>query len=199
MPHHLTRRLARRLARLGGQAAIASLLAGAAWPGAAWEPNGTQRITAHLADGQQAVLGTVTFTPAAASTAAFRVTMRTEAFSDHFLSMREFKCLEGARELSCHVPFPYPNPGTLGPGDYAWLEHSLLFFYKAPADFGAKLWNGLYFEFRPTDTGLVGLPKAVDLNLIAAPARDPSKAPLRPALRHDIPADARWIRRLVIE
>ena len=113
--------------------------------------------------------------------------------------MKEFKCLEGPRELMCHVPYPYAQPGTVGERDYAWLEHSLLFMYKLPTEFGAKLWNGLYFRFERTPQGLVGRAQAVDLNRIGAPPDDPAVPPYKPALRDDIAPGSRWIESLVIE
>lgn len=166
---------------------------------AAWELGGTKAIFAVTADGARVKLGSVEFKPASDGATGFEIKMEPAPFSDHFLSMREFKCVQGATELTCHVPYPYANPRTVKAGDLTWLEHSLLFFYKRPADFGAKLWNGIYFELRATDAGLVGQPKAVDLNLIAAPPADPATPPYRPALRDDMPTDARWIRSLSIE
>ena len=165
---------------------------------AAWELNGTKAIVATTADGTRINLGSVDFTPTGDGAATFKVNLNATPFSDHFLSMREFKCLQGATELTCHVPYPYANPRTVKIGNLAWLEHSLIFFYKLPADFGAKLWNGIYFELQPTDSGLVGKPKAVDLNLIAAPPAN-SSPPYRSSLRDDMPATARWIRSLSIE
>jgi len=173
-----------------------------AWPAVdlgAWELNGAKSIIATAADGTRIPLGSVEFTPAAGGHSTFKVALDRGPFSDHFLSMREFKCLQGGTELTCHVPYPYAHPGTVKPGDFAWLEHSLLFFYKAPSEFGAKLWNGVYFEFRETSSGLVGKPSAVDLNLIAAPPANLSAPPFRPALRDEMPLQARWIRSVSIE
>jgi hypothetical protein len=166
---------------------------------AAFEFNGTKSIVAVTADGGRISIGTVQFTPAEGGASTFKVALKTEIFTDYFLSMREFKCLPSAKEVSCHVPYPYQNPSMAGPGNLAWLEHSLLFLYKTPAEFGAKLWNGVYYEFREQGSSLVGVPKAVDLNEISAPPSNSSIPPLRKALRHDMPADARWIRELVIE
>ena len=78
---------------------------------------------------------------------------------DHLLSMREFKCLPAAQEIACFVPYPYAQPGTVSATDMAWLEHSLLFFFKLPADFGAKLWSGMLFRFQVTPSALVGTPR----------------------------------------
>jgi hypothetical protein len=83
--------------------------------------------------------------------------------------------------------------------DLAWLEHALLFMFKTPSEFGAKLWNGVYFQLRPVGNSLVGTPQAVDLNRISAPPDKPGVPPYRPALRDDIPPTARWFNRLSID
>ncbi len=131
--------------------------------------------------------------------ARFKLDLEVEKFIDFFLSMREFKCLPNEKEITCYVPYPYEQPGTVRADDLRWLEHSLLFFYKTPAEFGANLWNGLYFELKAEGDALVGTPRAVDLNEISAPPADLSIPPYSEELRHEIPAGARWIRQLVIE
>lgn len=180
-------------------AALALALGALPQARAGFEFTGTKTLVAVTADGQRTAIGSVAFTPAEGDAASFRISFDSSVFTDHFLSMREFKCLPGATEITCHAPYPYRNPGTVRPSDLAWLEHSLLFLTKTPREFGARLWNGVYFEFRPRGSALVGLPKAVDLNEIAAPPADPTRPPFRKALRHDMPADARWLRELVIE
>lgn len=164
----------------------------------AWDLSGTKTISAVTRDKVSIVLGTVTFTPQADGSSRVALHMDHARFTDHFLSMKEFKCLEGADEVACHVPYPYKNPATVRTGDYAWLEHQLLFLYKQPRDFGAKLWNGVYYRLQPDDQGLVGLPQAVDLNLISAPPDDLNTPPYAPSQRDDIPDGARWIARLLI-
>ncbi|HMW23593.1 MAG TPA: hypothetical protein PKC59_09175 [Burkholderiaceae bacterium] len=195
LPKPRPHRGARPIASLGLLAALA--LTGSVT--AAFDFDGRKTLVAVTADGARTPLGHIDFTPAAGAPTTFRLALKTEVFTDHFLSMREFKCLNAAQEISCHVPYPYPNPATVGPGQLAWLEHSLLFLVKRPAEFGAKLWNGVYYEFQEQGAALVGRPKAVDLNEISAPPRDPSTPPFRKALRHDMPAQARWLRELVIE
>ncbi|MFM2055324.1 MAG: hypothetical protein RL456_3361 [Pseudomonadota bacterium] len=189
-------KLPRRLAHT-----LTLALAAAALPAGAQDLAGRRALAAVTASGARIALGSVEFTPAADGTTRFAIRLDSGPFTDHFLSMREFKCIEAPQELSCHVPYPYASPGTIRPAakDYAWLEHGLLFFFKQPKDFGAKLWNGLYFEFEPSAAGLVGRPKAIDLNAIAAPPKDPSVPPYPAATRHEIPEGARWIRALVIE
>jgi hypothetical protein len=193
--------------------ALVLLLAVACWPalgvqaqtpsGAAWALEGSKRIVVVTRGQQELVIGTVRFEPAGTGTARFRVTIDHAPFRDHFLSMREFKCLEGGPELTCHVPYPHAQPGTVGTqgkaGDLAWLEHQLMFFFKQPNEFGANLWNGLYFKLEATPRGLVGKPQAVDLNRISAPPAKADVPPFGPAQRDDMPAGKRWIEQLRVE
>jgi hypothetical protein len=159
---------------------------------------GDRTVTAHTRDGQALVLGTLSLSEAGAGRWAYRLTLDTGKFTDHFLSMKEFKCLTGGGEVTCHVPYPYASPRTLSATDLGWLEHDLLWLYKLPREFGAKLWNGLIFTLRVTDQGLVGTPQAVDLNLISSPPARLDVAPLRPALRDDIAPGTRWIESISI-
>lgn len=160
---------------------------------------GSKTVRLHARDGTAVVLGQVQFSPQADGRSAFQLTLDHAVFKDFFLSMKEFKCVEAPTEVFCHVPYPYPQPGIVAPGDLAWLEHSLLFMFKMPSEFGAKLWNGVYYQLKPTATGLEGLPQAVDLNRISAPPDKPGVPPFRRALRDDIPAGARWFQRLTID
>jgi hypothetical protein len=174
--------------------ALASLPA-RAW---AWDMAGTKTITLHGRDGKSVQIGFVTFAPKGERT-AFSIRMNTPALTDHFLSMREFKCIEGSGEILCHVPYPYDHPATVSITDFAWLEHALLFLYKLPKDFGAKWWNGVYYRLKLTDQGLVGLPEAIDLNQISAPHADLSVPPYGPDKRSEMAPGARWFDKLTIE
>ena len=166
---------------------------------AEWELNGVKSVIVTTAEGERIKLGNVSFTPMADGASSFRLSLDNRQFSDHFLSMRGFKCIQGPTELTCHVPYPYQSPNSVRRDNLVWLEHNLLFFYKLSSDFGAKLWNGIYFELKLTDSGLVGKPKAVDLDRISAPPDDPSVPPFGPDMRDDMPANARWLRSLSIE
>ena len=158
---------------------------------------GTRTITAVFRDGHQVPIGTVTFSSQANNVVGFNVVMDYSTFTDYFLSMKEFKCLEG-EEVSCHVAYPYKNPQTITQGDLSWLEHSLLFLYKKPREFGAKLWNGTYYAFKPTSKGLIGYAQAVDLNYISAPSNTPNIPPYAADKRVDTP-NARSVDHLLIE
>lgn len=178
-------------------ALLAVLLAFSPWA-SAWDLAGSKTISAVTREHEVIAIGRVVFTPLADGRSAFTLSMDSGRFVDHFLSMKEFKCLQGPDELLCHVPYPYKNPATVGSGDYAWLEHQLLFLFKQPRDFGAKLWNGLYFHLAPDDQGLVGTPQAVDLNLISAPPDDLLTPPYSPQLREAVASGAHWIDHLLI-
>jgi len=179
--------------------AAAALLLACAAPAWAWEPAGTHAVKLHARDGTVVTIGTVSFAPTGDGRQRFELKLDHRSFKDHFLSMREFKCLDGQGEILCHVPYPYARPDSVTLQDLAWLEHSLLFMYKLPREFGAKLWNGVYFRLQATDGGLVGTPQAVDLNLIGAPPARTDLPPYRPALRDDIAPGARWFGKLTIE
>jgi hypothetical protein len=162
-------------------------------------PEGEKSLVAVTRDGKQTRIGAVRFKAAGAGKATFRVQMDHAVMRDHFLSMREFKCLPAAQEITCFVPYPYAHPGTVSASDFGWLEHNLLFFFKQPADFGAKLWNGIIFKFALTPRGLVGSPQAVDLNRIGVPPENPGEPPYGRFDRDDFAPGARWIQELRIE
>jgi hypothetical protein len=181
------------------------LCASAVAADAAFVWQGEKDLLALTRDAQVHRIGTVTLSPAAAAPGgdaagrvAFRVRMDPAALQDYFLSMREFKCLPAAVEVSCHVPYPHPHPGWVTPDDLGWLEHHLLFLFKQPADHGAKLWNGLIFRFVMEGARLVGRPQAVDLNHISAPP-EPGAPPFGPHERDDVLPGARWLSGLRIE
>lgn len=188
---------------MGADRQALTALAAALWLSAAVAqpdlPEGEKSLVAVTRDGQRVRIGTVTFGPANAGRSTFRIRMDHAVMQDHFLSMREFKCLPATQEISCFVPYPHPHPGTVSASDFSWLEHNLLFFFKQPADFGAKLWNGIIFKFSPTPSGLVGTPQAVDLNRIGAPPERPDEPPFGHFDRDDFTPGARWVQTLRIE
>ena len=179
-----------------GAAALSLALPGFSAVASAWEMAGTKQITLRTRDGGTLRVGTVTFKPQGPG-ATFSLELDLTQFRDHFLSMREFKCLEGP-ELQCYIPYPYSNPKTVSANDLSWLEHSLMFFFKSPTDYGAKLSNGIYYAMRMTDEGITGSPQAVDLNDIASPPADLGTPPLAAAERTEMTPGSRWIEALDI-
>lgn len=167
-------------------------------PAHAWDLSGVRDIIAVTRDQQQLKIGSVEFSPRSDGKTGFRVIMDTDRFKDFFLSMKEFKCLEGSGEVVCHVPYPYQHPGVIDGDNFVWLEHSLLFLFKQPRDFGAKLWNGLYYRFVRDASGLTGTPHAVDLNVISAPPDDLRIPPYRIEAQDAVVPDSRFIAGLKI-
>lgn len=161
--------------------------------------SGERQVLLHGREGKPLRLGTVRFDPESGDRSRFTLALDHGVFKDFFLSMREFKCVEAPTEVFCHVPYPYPTTGIVSRADPAWLEHSLLFMFKTPSEFGAKLWNGIYFKLSAHGQGFVGRAQAVDLNRIATPPAQAAAPPLRPALRDDIATGVRWFDRLTIE
>lgn len=188
-----------RLGVAAGVLCVAGALLAPA-PSAAFDFQGDKALIAVTRDQVRTRIGTVSFSPLpAGGTARFSVRVDPQVLRDHFLSMREFKCLPGAQEITCFVPYPYAQPGTVSATDLGWLEHSLLFFFKQPADFGAKLWNGMLFRFEVTPTALVGTPQAVDLNRIGVPPEPLDVPPYGPMDRDAFAPGARWVQELRIE
>lgn len=176
---------------------LVALLALSALPALAWDMRGEKTLLIEPREGSPIRLGTVVFKPDGELT-RFEIKLDHRVFKDYFLSMKEFKCLDGPNEIQCHVPYPYANPRTVSAADLRWLEHSLLFLFKTQKEFGARLWNGLYYRLQAGDEGLVGTPEAIDLAQIGAPPADPSTPPYRPGDRSEIVPATRWFARLLI-
>lgn len=166
---------------------------------AAWALNGSKQLALHTRDGQTLPIGRVEFQPDGHGGARFELKFDPARFQEHFLSMRAFKCVDSADEIVCHVPYPYPSPQTVTAKDLRWLESHLIFLYKTPSEFGAKLWNGLYFRMQLGEHGIVGEVETVDLNEISAPPDHPDEPPYPPERRGEVTPGSRWIERLTIE
>ena len=122
---------------------------------------------------------------------------RDEAFTDHFLSMKEMKCIEGP-ELWCHISYPYPLNRDYN-STKAWLSHELLFMYKKPSQFGAKLWQGVYYKFVQDGGQLVGHAYGVDLNELAS-APEQTHRPFYDESEMELHnAQERWLPKLTID
>lgn len=159
--------------------------------------DGSRKIYLKSADGAEIEIGSVEFKKIG-DKITFALDVDRSKFKDFFLSMREFKCLEG-KEVQCYVPYPYPSKNTVSNSDLSWLETNLIFLYKSPAQFGATLGNGLYYKLERTPEGLEGRPYAVDLNAIAAPPDDDSTPPFPEAERQAIDEGSRWLTKLIIK
>lgn len=182
-------------ARLSALAVV--VIAACPVPGWSFDFAGTKHVVAHTRDGTDVAIGTVAFTPNG-SGYGYKLDMDMKPFKEFFLSMRPFKCLDGA-DVWCYVPYPYDHPHAVTAKDLSWLEHDLLFFWKTPTSYGAKMDNGLIYGFHAVGDALVGKPQAISLDKIASPPSDPKVPPYAAADRDDVGDGSRWIESLRIE
>ncbi|SIS41179.1 hypothetical protein [Neptunomonas antarctica] len=142
-------------------------------------------ILFNAATGEERTIGSLMLEQdEAAGSWTFEVVLDESQFTDKFLSMRPFKCLEKGTELLCHLPYTYENKYSITADDLTDLEYSLLFIRKAAKDYGIDPWDGTYYRLKWTQSGgLEGQLHEVNLNLLAAP---PEKGNLRPIVAEDL-------------
>lgn len=106
-------------------------------------------------------------------------------FTNHFLSMRPFRCFNQDKVMWCYLPYPYEKPAEVSADDMRSLEYDLLFIHRSANDYGIDAWNGLYFKVVDAKGGatggadgdnggnvageIVGELREVDLNILASP------------------------------
>lgn len=126
----------------------------------------------YLVDAQQneTRIGDVSFTDVGSGKSAVKVEINNDKFTDHFLSMRPFRCLEGQTEWFCYLPYPYDLRSIVTPEDLTDLEYQLLFLLKRPEEFGIDAWNGLYYKLDlEADGSIIGKLLEGDLNSLQSP------------------------------
>lgn len=146
------------------------------------------RITLENKSSQSIDIGTLKVS----ETGNYELNINYDGFQDYFLSMKEMKCLEGP-ELWCHLRYPYDNPHDISNGDARWLSHDLLFMYKRPDQFGAKFWQGIYYQIETSDDGFIGHAMAIDLNELASPPDDTRKPYYDETWMEPVDVDNRWL------
>lgn len=137
---------------------------------------------------QETRIGEIDFTDTDNSASAVQVNIDTSIFTEHFLSMRPFRCIEGETEWFCYLEYPYDLRSVVTQDDLTDLEYQLLFIRKTPSEFGIDAWNGLYYklEIEP-DGSITGKLLEGDLNSLQSP---PSEKYARPVdLGEFIPGD----------
>jgi len=122
------------------------------------------------ADGETLRIGTVRFKNQPDGSAGFSVEIDGDDFSDHFLSMRPFKCITGDQDWYCYLAYPYQLHNTVTPDNLIDLEYNLLFITKSKAEFGIDAWNGVYYKLSMNDSGTItGALSQGDLNALQSP------------------------------
>ena len=129
--------------------------------------------------GESVVIGTVNFSQVGDST-EFSFSMDASRFSDQFLSMRPFKCLDGDT-MVCHLAYPYDREMRIQGNDLADLEYEFLFIARSSTEYGIDPYNGRYFVLEKVEDGYLGTAHAVDLNILAGPPEGGNLRPITPA------------------
>lgn len=128
---------------------------------------------------------------------AYTLAMAEAPFTDHFLSMRPFKCLEGPDKHWCHVPYPYEIKRNIG-SDLIDLEYDLLFIWKGATEYGINAWNGVYYVLEKRGDQMLGALHEIDLGTLAAPPAAGKLRPVSPDDLHEADADGHWLPKLVV-
>lgn len=113
---------------------------------------------------------------------AYSLAMEAAPFTDHFLSMRPFKCIEGPAVHWCHLPYPYEIARDLS-ADLTDLEYDLLFVWKPAGEYGIDLWRGVYYRIEPEAAGYRGTLWETDLDRLGVP---PAAGEMRPIQVSDL-------------
>lgn len=157
---------------------------------------GSKTIWLTNAQGEKVQWGTVVFEPPSGGKQKFAVNPSPE-LKEHFLAMRPFKCLAGARQQLCWFPYTQVAQEIVG-NDYTPLEYALMFLHTKPHALHVNSGNGLYYRLTRTDRGLVGQLHDVDMDPIVVPRADRER-PIKPAMLSLAEPLSHWLPVLLIE
>jgi hypothetical protein len=158
--------------------------------------SGTKIIWLTNAQGEKVQWGTVAFEPPAGGKQKFAVNPSPE-LKEHFLAMRPFKCLAGARQQLCWFPYTQVAQEIVG-NDFTPLEYALMFLHTKPAALHVNSGNGLYYRLARSERGLVGKLHDVDMDPIVVPRADRER-PIKPAMLSAAEPGSHWLPVLLIE
>ncbi|MDJ0627675.1 MAG: hypothetical protein QNJ44_05405 [Rhodobacter sp.] len=166
----------------------------AAWAVAADPIHGTRGVFLQDGGGTRIRIADVTF-----DGGRYSVSMLEAPFTDHFLSMRPFKCLEGPAKHWCHVPYPYEIARRVTDEDLTDLEYDFLFLWKDATDYGIDMWNGVYYKLEADDGRLVGRLHEMDMDILSAPPEGGNLRPVREVDLEESDPASHWLPVLVVE
>lgn len=145
-------------------------------------------------NGTRIKIATLNITPSG----SYDLTLHAASFSDHFLSMRPFKCLEGPKKHWCHVPYPYDIKRNIST-ELTDLEYDFLFVWKGANEYGINMWNGVYYQLEQTGDRITGTLHEMDMDVLSAPPEAGELRPLAAKHLHDSDPESHWLPYLVIE
>ncbi len=169
------------------------LPAAAAWSAIA----GSYQLFLEDKGGRRQALAEVHVAPVEAGF-SYRIDWDESRFENHFLSMRPFKCLPHPQRMICRLAYPYPLQRLITESDLTDLEYDLLFLHKAPGEYGINAWNGLYYQLRAADGGLIGELRETDLNVLQAPPEEGDLRPIDPQQLYEA-SENLWPRRILLK
>lgn len=130
-------------------------------------------------DNTELAIGQIQFGAVRDGKAGFSIDMDNSVFTEHFLSMRPFRCLESDNEWFCFLPYPYALRNTISSDNLSDLEYQLLFIKKTPQEFGIDAWNGLYYQLSLNDDQTItGKLLEGDLNSLQSPPSEQYAKPI---------------------
>ena len=106
-----------------------------------------KKITLIRKDGSKLEVAKIILTPQENKTHSFEIKWDDSKFSEHFLSMRPFKCIDGPQTV-CHLGYPYKTKNRISKSDLQDLEYALLFIHKNQKEYGINFWNGVYYRLK---------------------------------------------------
>ena len=130
---------------------------------------------------QEVRIGEIKFSKVTAESTSVSIEVEIDrsVFSEHFLSMRPFRCLTGDEEWFCYLEYPYELRSIISPEDLSDLEYQLLFIRKTPQEFGIDAWNGLYYKLKLEKDGTIsGRLWEGDLNSLQSPPSEKYAKPV---------------------
>ena len=162
------------------------------------ELKGQKAVKLVQVDGTSHEIAQIMFSPSDEG-ASYKIEWKDERFSDHFLSMRPFKCLEGTSKYWCRVPYPYDIKRRVSAQDLTDLEYDLLFIWKGAKEYGINMWNGVYYKLSIVDGRLIGRLNEMDMDKLSAPPDDGNLRPIREVDLEPSEPESHWLPKLVIE
>lgn len=120
-------------------------------------------------EGNQHKVAKITFKSEADNKKSFAIDWDDSKFSEHFLSMRPFKCIDGLQTF-CRLEYPYKTRNRITDSDLQDLEYALLFLHKNQQEYGINFWNGVYYRLKKDANGVItGSVWETDMNELASP------------------------------
>lgn len=120
-------------------------------------------------DGSKLQVAKIIFKKEEANEQSFEIKWDDSKFSEHFLSMRPFKCIDGPQTF-CRLEYPYKTRNRITNTDLQDLEYALLFLHKNQQEYGINFWNGVYYRLKKEANGSIsGSVWETDMNELASP------------------------------